>query len=134
MRTLDALILRLEQRGTGVAGVDIFAGTDVNLPDQGSPAFLTLVESAGNPPIGTHNAGSLRRPGIQVTARGDLYPEVAALAERAFEDLGGKDGLTNILLGDVFFLWIRPSSDLFSLPVDAKERVRVSFNLGMTRR
>lgn len=129
MRPLDAVVARLEAQGLGIAGASIFAGSDVDLPATPG-AFLTLAETGGRGPIGTHNAGSLRQPTFQVTARGDLYPEAAALADQAYLALGGGDqALVNVDLSGVFVLWMHPVTEPLQMPIDAQGRSRLSFNV-----
>ena len=135
MRTLDAMIVRLENAGIGTGGLTIFAGSDVNLPDGGNPPLLSLAEAGGPDPTRFHNTSPLRHPTIQVTARGDIYDDVAALADRAWDALGGgATPLVNVVIGDVFFLTMHPYGDIMQLPVDAQQRVRLAFNVAMTRR
>lgn len=124
MRVLDAFVARLEGQGLGVAGTTIFAGSDVDLPP-GPTAFLTLVETGGRAPIGTHQEPiAIQQPTIQVTARADLYPAAAALADQVIAALS----VTNLVIGDLFFLFIRPGQSPVSLPIDAQGRVRLATN------
>lgn len=133
MRTLDAIVLRLENLGLGSGGTTIFAGSDVAVPNGPGP-FISILETAGRPPLGAHNTSSLRQPGFQIVGRGDIYPDVGTLVDQAYAALGGVDGLANILLGDVFFLTIRPAGEPFNLPNDAQGRVRIAFNVNTIRR
>lgn len=134
MRTLQAVIDRLEAQGLGTEGMTIFAGSDVDLP--GIPGgFLTLAETGGGVPIGTHNAGSLRQPTVQVTARADVYTDAAALADLAYLALGGGDQpIVNLDIGGAFFLWMRPTNEPLQLPIDANGRNRLAFNVASLRR
>lgn len=133
METIDAVALRLEQEGVGAGGTTIFMGSDVNFPGNVS-AFISIMQTAGKPPIGVHNSTSLRQPALQITARGDRYGDVQILVADAYSALGGDEGLSDILIGDVFFLSMRPSSELFDLPPDAQGRVRIAFNVNALRR
>lgn len=135
IRTIDALIVRLADQNVGVGGTTIFAGSDVNLPNTGVPAFITLAEAGGPEPTRFHNTPPLRHPSIQLTARGDLYDEVAALLEAAWDAVGGSDHpIVNMSIGGVFFLSMYPVGEPLQLPVDAQQRVRLAFNIAMTRR
>lgn len=133
MRTIDAIILRLTQQGAVGPGGIIFAGSDASLPDDDA-GFLSVNETAGRPPLGAHNTSSLRQPAFQIVARAGEYPVAGDLLELAYNALGGKEGLSNVLIGDVFFLTIRPTTDPFSLPPDARSRVRLAFNVNSVRR
>jgi hypothetical protein len=133
MRTMDAIILRLEQRAIGVGGETIFAGADASLPGGPGP-FVTVSETGGRPPIAAHNTTSLHQPSLQLVARGDLMPDVGTLVDQMHKIMGGDVGLSNILIGDVFFLYIRPTGEPFQLPNDAQGRVRLAFNINSMRR
>lgn len=133
MRTLDAIILLLEQRGVGLGGTNIFAGSDAALPDVDTE-FLTINETAGRPPVGIHNSIALRQPAFQIVSRAGEYLPAGNLLELAYNALGGKEPISNLLVGDVFFLSLRPTSEPFSLPPDARNRVRLAFNVNSVRR
>jgi hypothetical protein len=133
MRTLDAIALRLEEHGIAVGGTTLFVGSDVDIPEGGGP-YVSLNETGGRAPIGLHNSKSLRRPNIQVTVRGEYYPVVGDLVDRAFVALGGEQGLSNIQIGDIFFLTMRPTSEPYQLTNDALQRVRLAFNVATMRR
>lgn len=126
MRPIDAYLARLESAGCGIGGTTIFVGADVNLPDGPGP-FLTLIETGGIASVGTHQEPTaIRQPYVQATARGDLYDATAALADRTFDALN----VSNLQIGDLFFLWIRPVQNPFQLPNDANGRVRLVTNFG----
>ena len=137
MTSIEAIIQRLADLGLGVPGhraddqVGIFAGTESDLPTHKN-GFYTIIETGGRPPVGTHNEGHLaiRRPSFQITARAQRYTVARALAGGAMAGLT----MTNVQIGDRFFLDARPAQDLFSLPNDANGRVRVVFNLETTHR
>jgi hypothetical protein len=134
VRTIDAMIIRLETKNVGVSGSTIFAGSDINIPVAGDPPLLTLAEAGGPEPTRFHNTASLRHPTIQVTSRGDIYDDVAALLDNAWNALGGDEPIVNVTIGDVFFLTMHPIGEIMQLPVDANQRVRLVFNVAMTRR
>jgi hypothetical protein len=130
MRAMDAIVQRLVQKGLGTAGVTLFAGTETDLPVLPANQVLgSVLESGGEPPQTTHSSGSIRRPHFQVTFRHSRYPDAAAKAEAAWLALGGEDGVANVQISDVFFLYIRPQQEPFGMPVDANSRARVSFNV-----
>lgn len=133
MRTADAAVLRLVDRGVAVMDENVFIGSDVVLPPGPGP-FITVMETAGRGPIPVHNAKALRQPALQLTVRGDLMSDVEPLVELSYDALGGDPQIANELIGDVFFLWMRPASDIFSLPNDAEGRVRLAFNVNFLRR
>lgn len=126
MRALDAIIAKCVD--LGVDSQNIFGGTDVDIPGGGGP-YLSVLETGGPPPVSTHNAGVLQTPSFQFTARGDLYPAVAALIDIVYRGFGGTQSLSNVDLSGVFFLWIRPTASPMSLPLDANMRVRLAVNI-----
>jgi hypothetical protein len=127
---LDAYKSRLIAMVPVVDGKTIFAGTDADIPTTGS--FLTIIETGGESPIGTHNEGhtALRRPGFQVTARATDYRDTSALIQLAYN----ASRASNVLIGDVYFLTIRPEQEPFGLPLDKNGRSRMAFNVATTRR
>jgi hypothetical protein len=136
VRVIDAVATRLVSEGVGTKGVTIFAGGDVYLPSAGSPALLSLTETGGAPPDRVHNAKAIRHPTAQVVARAGKYPDAAALIDRAYNALGGDEDnrVVNLTIEGIFFLDIHPTSEVLQLPVDAQGRVRLAFNIAMTRR
>lgn len=134
MRVVDAIIARLEAKGVGTGGATIFAGSDANLPDGDDPPFLSLAESGGPSPTRFHNTTPLRHPSFQVTSRGGDYDAVAALADLAWNALGGDEVIANVTIGGVFFLDIHPVGEIMQLPADAQQRVRLVFNIETKRR
>lgn len=136
MRVLDAVATRLESQGVGTKGVTIFAGGDVYLPSSGTPALLSLTETGGAPADRAHNTTSIKHPTAQVVVRADTYPDAAAMIDAAYDKLGGDENnrITNMTIDGIFFLDIHPTSEPLQLPVDAQGRVRLAFNIAMTRR
>lgn len=117
-------------------GVTIFAGGDVYLPAEGFPALLSLTETGGAPPDRVHNAKAIRHPTAQVVVRAGEYPDAAAMIDQAYDALGGDETnrIVNVTIEGIFFLDIHPTSEPLQLPVDAQGRVRLAFNIAMTRR
>ncbi|HEX6880942.1 MAG TPA: minor capsid protein [Terriglobales bacterium] len=131
MTSIDAIIQRLVDEGVGVRGTTIFAGTESDLPTADS-GFITVLETGGRPPIGTHNEGptALRQPSFQITARAGKYRVARNLAEQVHTALT----FSNLQIGDRFFLYAAPMQEPFSLPNDANGRVRVAVNIETTHR
>lgn len=133
-RSIEAITRRLEDRGVGVRGETIFAGGDVALPESGD--FITVEETGGPGMTRTHNAGDLRHPSFQITARGDEYPTVTAMLEAAWEALGGGDQankIANLVIEGITWLYIRPAGEPFGMPNDENGRLRVMFNVDTMR-
>lgn len=134
MRVLDAIARRLQDSGVGTEGTTIFAGGDVFIPQDGTSAIITLTETGGRPPDRVHNSMPILHPSVQIVARADQYPNAAAMIDAAYNALGGQNKIVNTTLSGIFFLDIHPTSEPLQLPVDAQGRVRLAFNIDMTRR
>jgi hypothetical protein len=126
-----ALISRLETLSIGVGGETIFLGSQADLPNT-AEGLLTIIETGGFRPLGSHNDGSvsLRRPSFQVSARAIEYDIAVALLRQAYAAYT----FTNLLVADVFFLLVAPTSDILSLPNDAVGRSRLAFNIDTVHR
>jgi hypothetical protein len=120
---LLAVLTLLEQAGIGVQGESLFAGTQSDLPDTGT--YLTVTQTGGFSPVGIHNSTSLRRPSFQIMGQGDSSQDVSTMLEAAFN----VTMLANKQVGGVFFLFMWPEQDPFSLSSDPAERVRMAFNV-----
>lgn len=124
-RPLDAILAHLEAAGIGVAGVTLFAGPDVDMPS-GATAILSVAETGGRGPIGTHQEpNALRQPWFQIAARADLYQDAAALIDRAYDALSG----SQLQIADLVFLTLRAVNEPAGIGTDANGRPIVSFNL-----
>jgi hypothetical protein len=131
--TIDAIITRLVDMNVGARDVSIFAGGDVYVPGGPGP-FISLSGAPGRAPMPGHNHSTLRRPSIQLSVRGELYTAVETMIEAAYVALGGTNPIANTTIGGVFFLTMYPQQDHFQLPNDSLGRVRLAFNLNITRR
>lgn len=129
MRPLESVLLRLEQQGVGVQGTTLFAGTGVDVPNSGT--IVTVTETGGQAPQKTHNSGMLRQPSFQIVARSTDYRLASAKADAAWLALAN---VINMTIGGIYWLWMRPEGEVFTLPVDANGRNRVAFNIETVRR
>ena len=136
MRPLETITLRLEQRGVGVRGKNIVWGTGADLPTT-EPWIVSVTETGGRGPMDTHNSGSIKQPTFQVVARAADARVAAAKIDAAYAALGGGDKanqIANLVIGDVFWLWIKPRSEPFTLTPDTNNRNRIAFNIEGLRR
>lgn len=124
MRPIDAMVARLIA-ATSATTQTVFSSNAAALPAGPGP-FLTLVETGGMAPDGTHNGGPLvyRQPAFQVTARG-AYPAARALADEAYVALT----VTEQVWSGLRFLRVRPLQEPFELAPDDNGRARVVFNV-----
>lgn len=121
MALLDALADKLVTDGLGTLGTTIFIGQIPASPD----ACVVIYEGRGAGPEQVFGASvvAIERPAIRVVCRTgrNEYPEarVKALAVRA--SLGA---IRNATISGVVFYSVYPSSDLYPLGLDDKERAR----------
>jgi hypothetical protein len=135
MTAADAIKARLIEKVGVVDGTSIF-GNEVDIP-MATFGILSILETGGYPPIGTHNEGFgiIRQPAFQITARAPGSRATITLIQSAWDAMCAKNGsnqpipLSNITIGGVFFLMIRPEQDPFMLSPDANKRFRQSFNV-----
>lgn len=89
----EEIVTRLESRGVGVFGTNIFVGQRSEVPASGCPPFLTLIETAGFRPDRIHNQihpPAYVKPGMQVVARAkNDYLAARAMARAAYDALQG---------------------------------------------
>ena len=148
MKTWLAFIRFVDEQVPGLAlGSTLFA-VPVETPSS-DIGFVTIEETGGAGPQGTHDEPrALRRPSFQIVARqGKNYALARALAGQAW-DVFGEEGAANVLVHvdlsyvpttlrpfvgnasfDVFFLWMRPTQEPFSLGPDPASRPRAAFNV-----
>lgn len=101
----------LEDQSIGTIGTSIFVGY---MPD--APAkCLTVYEYAGMEPERTHDGRVVRRPGLQIRARGSVngdFSEVRAMLQSAEDVL---DVLTNQSIEGTFYRSIRAAQSVTPL-------------------
>jgi hypothetical protein len=130
MTPLDALAQRAISTGLVTANLTIFTGSDPDLPSISptGPAVMTIAQTGGTRRTriqGLPPSAGLKYPHFQFVARHPRYPNAEALAYAVH----GAMELENVLIGDVFFLWIVPMQDPFDHGKDANGRPRVAFNV-----
>jgi hypothetical protein len=128
MPFLDEIAARIQARGAGTLGTDMFLSTKASVPT-GSGPYISIVESGGTPSRRTHNNTATQRPSAQITVRATNYPVARERAALVYAALGGDNGLHNILLSGTFYQEIVPAQQLFDLGLDELSRARVVFNI-----
>lgn len=125
MSALAAILARLVAE-TSATSATVF-GSSLAIPPTGDGPFLSVVETPGPAPEGTHTDGptAYRRPSFQVTARAKSYVTARALAHEAYTALT----VSNLTLSSIDFLSLRPQQEPFELPPDGANRARVAFNV-----
>lgn len=132
MAVLDELATHLQTAGVGIIGTSLFKG--------GIPAdaplvaiqddLVALVEIPGLPPVHVHSAvqASFENPVCQILVRGQPYGYAGARAkaQAAFVAL---DGLSNVDLNGIRYLWIQSLQSPFFLRTDELSRPILAFSV-----
>ncbi|HEX6827145.1 MAG TPA: minor capsid protein [Nitrospiraceae bacterium] len=136
MPVLDELGTYLEAQGVGILGVSLFQGgipqDAPNIAIQDS--LLALIEVPGLPPVHVHTqtAATYEQPMVQVATRGQPYgyDGARAMAQQAFLAL---DGLANVVLSGVEYLWIQAMQSPFLLRTDELARPLLVFTVRVAK-
>ena len=122
---LDSLASALQAAGVGVLASTLFKdGLPTDPPLSDPQALVTgLVEVPGMAPVHVHDQqqASYEQPMVQVLVRGAPYGSEAARlkAQDAFDAL---DGLANVDLSGVRYLWVQAMESPFKLRTDEQHR------------
>ena len=131
---LDELGLFLQQQGHGTLGTTLFRGKlpldapGLSVADQ----VIALIPVPGLPPVREHGLTRFEQPVVQVLTRGAQYGEEAAFAKAQATWLS-LDGLSNVVLSGVTYLWIMAMQSPYYLRVDDWGRPHVLYNLRCAR-
>ena len=126
---LDEIVARLEAEGVGTFGTDIFIGSGSQIPSGPGP-YLSLRESPGMGPLLTQNDTGVERPTAQIVGRAVNPLESRAMAQAAYEALGGVNNLYNITLSGTFYPSLRNRQPPGNIGMDETgERTMYSFNI-----
>lgn len=129
------LVFLLEAGNVGIFGTTIFVGSKASLPSSGvGNPFLTIKESGGAPPLGTHNSTIIPaylRPSAQIMARGEDAVETRALIQSAYNLLYP---IRNRLVNGTWYLHILIKGDIMDLSEDEVARPRYAFNVDAEKR
>lgn len=130
MTTIEALAQYLQDEGEGVRGVSIFLGSTAAVPAGAGP-YISLIETPGEPPVGTHNKGFIarRKPHVQVVVRAKDIAVARTKAETVFQTLS----FVSVEVGGVRFLKVRPLQDPNDFGVDGEQRPQLKWNLACER-
>lgn len=136
MPVLDELGSYLETQGIGILGVSLFKGS---IP-QDAPhiavqdALVALIEVPGLPPVHVHaqTLATYEQPMIQVATRGLPYGYAAARA-KAQDAYVALDGLANVVLSTVEYLWIQAMQSPFLLRIDELARPLLVFTIRVAK-
>lgn len=133
MSFVDDLITILEEANVGTRAVSIFVGAKASLPDGPGP-FITIIQTGGAPPVGTHNMTTLPayvRPSAQIMARGEDAEAVENMAQAAYNALFP---IRNRFVNGTWYVQITMKQSLMDLGEDDPARSRIAFNIDVEKR
>lgn len=136
MAVLDDLGTYLEAQGVGLLGVSLFQGS---IP-QDAPhvaiqdSLIALIEVPGLPPVHVHTQtqATYEQPMVQVATRGQPYGYAAARAQAQLAYVA-LDGLANVALSGVEYLWIQAMQSPFLLRIDELARPLLVFTIRVAK-
>lgn len=131
MSFLDEIGARLVAQGVGVLDEDIFLGTTGIIPPVGlvDRAYLHLKETGGLASAKTQNDTATQRPTAQLSSRAIGYPVARALLKKAYDALGGANGLYNLTLSGTWYVSIKSRQEPTDIGKDGTGRVESVFNI-----
>lgn len=132
---LDDLVTILTTAGVGTFNVNIFASSKATIPPGAGP-YLTLAETGGSGPEGTHNAAAAGfpayvRPNAQILVRALSYSAARAMSDAAYSALFP---VRNRFVNGVFWRQIVCLQEPFDMGLDDLNRATVVFNIACTKR
>lgn len=124
---LEEIKDQLVNAGVGIYAENIFISSASVIPSGDGP-YLTLVETGGSGPARMHNSAT-QRPTAQLTSRASTEVEARAFLKKAYDALGGADGLHNITLLGVNYVSITPRQEPTDVSLDGEARATFVFNI-----
>jgi hypothetical protein len=133
---LDDLLVLLQTAGVGTPGTNIFASSKSVIPVGPGP-YLSVTETGGSGPEGTHNAVGLpayQRPNAQLLVRASTYAAARTMAYNAYAAcvaIGQRSQLVN----GVWYRSIIILQEPFDMGVESGTgRAVVAFNIAVVKR
>lgn len=131
MPFLEEAVSILEEADVGRSFEDIFAGSDVKIPD--SPQTITTLRDTGS--FGIVRTQDVRgvayeQPTAQLVVRAKTLADARAKAQEAFDALF----ITNRAVLGTWYLYILPMQPPFDMSKDAGGRSRYGFNFRALKR
>lgn len=134
---IDDLVVLLVSAGVGVYGTNIFASSKSQVPDGDGP-FLSVKETGGTSPDGTHNAVAFglpgyQQPGAQLLARALTSTAARAMADAAYAAVV-RVGQRSQLVNGVWWKSVQVRQEPADFGLDDKERQCFVFNISVIKR
>lgn len=126
MEPIQAIAALIEDAGFGQPGFTLFLGSDPDIPDAGD-VVVNIISTGGFSPSMIHNqsAPAVRYPTFQIMARHSSYLSAQTRLAQILPVLS----VSNVIVDDLFFLFIEPVGDFVGLPPDRSLRSRVAYNV-----
>lgn len=133
---LDNIGTILVAAGVGTIGTNgnIFKTTKARIPTGAGP-YLTLIETGGSGPEGTHNDDdrpAFVKPNLQMVARGQSYVAAKAMVQAAYSALYTFGRKSQFVQG-VWFRSMAPLQEPFDTGVDGQGRATVTVNFAVVK-
>lgn len=143
MAVLEDLVVLLVGASIGIAETpapgNVFWSSKAAIPSGDGP-YLSMIETGGSGPEGTHNAaaiGSLPayvRPNVQIIVRGKVYAAVRAMIDAAYGVIA-KTGERSQLINSVWYRSMIPLQEPFDFGTETGTgRIVYVFNVAITKR
>ena len=136
---LDDLIKLLEDQGVGVGGTNIFGSSLARIPAGDGP-YLSVTETGGGGPEGTHNAAAqgrlpaYQRPNAQLYFRAKTYIAARTMADAAYAAIV-RVGQKSQFVNGVWWRSAVPLQEPFDMGVESGTgRALVAFNIAVVKR
>jgi hypothetical protein len=132
---VDDIVTILTAAGVGTFNMNIFESSKASIPPGPGP-YLTISETGGSGPEGTHNAASAGfpayvRPNAQILVRGVSYSAARMMADNAYSALFP---IRNQYINGVFWRQIVCLQEPFDFGLDDLTRPTIVFNIACTKR
>lgn len=129
------LVYLIEQAGLGVYSIDLFRSSLTIIPSGPGP-FITINETGGTAPEGTHNAAVVGlpayvKPSAQIIVRAEDFDVAMTRAWALYLLIFA---VQNRMVNGTWWRETRMVQEPFDLLADEKERARVAFNFDAVKR
>lgn len=133
----DDILAILVAAGVGTPGTNMFESSAALIPTGAGP-YLTVTETGGSGPEGTHNTVALglpayQRPNAQIFVRAATKIPARAMIDAAYRALVGF-GMKSQSINGVWYQKIVPLQEPSDFGKDASGRICYVFNIAVTKR
>ncbi|KKL20884.1 hypothetical protein LCGC14_2451000 [marine sediment metagenome] len=130
---VEDLVVYLNTELGLVYGTNVFRGPKARLP-RGDGPYLTIIETLGLAPEGTHNAvdyPAYVRPSAQLLFRSTDHEDARVLAQQVWDLL---QPVRNKFINGTWWRELNVQSEPFDLTPDEEGRARIAFAIDVVKR